>query len=407
MARARVERVFLTPRPKTVGLGTLFVFALLLASVLAVSACERSSAPVQAAAASNSTPVSSPRADGSSVSDSASGTAATEPVGNGAEPTQEDVDGPPPLRLEPEVLDFGIVPPSVTKEGVVKLVNTGTKELEILTVQPSCKCTTLEDMSGRKIPAGGAIELRANMKAQSAPGRKGAEIKVLIDGYTQVVTVQLKQEVSLPVRVSPSYLNVVKGNPTTGRTVIESIDKQPFTICAVGGRRPNLVGFDPAKDAPRNQYILDWDFERDFAPGEAKRYWLIETDREDCPLVDVFVRHESTVKLPRGPVPSDYRHTFGRKEQGATVDFVLDVTKMATEEKIVAAASEVSAAKIELVGASTEGEVTHINLRLVPNGEQLGLTWVPFKVYTSTGREIEQAIWGQYVPQGHTGCFGR
>jgi hypothetical protein len=391
----------LTPRPKTVGLGTLLFFALLIASTLAVSGCERPSQPVQASAASSTVTASTQTA---ALSQPAAQPASAEPA---VQDGGEDVDGPPPLRLEPEVLDFGIVPPSVTKEGIVKLVNTGSKELEILTVQPSCKCTTLEDMSGRKIPAGGSIELRANMKAQSAPGRKGAEIKVLIDGYTQVVTVQLKQEVSLPIRVSPAYLNVVKGNPTTGRTVIESIDQKPFTICAVGGRRPNLVGFDPSKDAPRNQYILDWDFERDFAPGEAKRYWLIETDREDCPLVDVFVRHETTVKLPRGPVPSDYRHTFGRKEQGSIVDFVLDVTKMAPDEKIVAAASEVSAAKIELVGASTEGEVTHINLRVVPNGDQLGLTWIPFKVYTSIGREIEQAIWGQYVPQGHMGCFGR
>ena len=401
MARACVERVLLTPRPKTVGLGTLLVFALLIASTLAVSGCDRPAAPVQASAVS-------PGAASSQTAALSQPAAVQTPS---AEPqTQdagEDVDGPPPLRLDPEVLDFGIVPPSVTKEGIVKLVNTGSKELEILTVQPSCKCTTLEDMSGKKIPAGGTIELRANMKAQSAPGRKGAEIKVLIDGYTQVVTVQLKQEVSLPIRVSPSYLNVVKGNPTTGRTVIESIDQKPFTICAVGGRRPSLVGFDPAKDAPRNQYILDWDFERDFAPGEAKRYWLIETDREDCPLVDVFVRHESTVKLPRGPVPSDYRHTFGRKEQGTSVDFVLDVTKMIADEKIVAAASEVSAAKIELLGAVTEGEVTHINLRVVPSGDQLGLTWIPFKVYTSSGREIEQAIWGQYVPKGHVGCFGR
>lgn len=401
MASARAERVFLTPRPKTVGLGTLLFFALLIASTLAVSGCERPSQPVQASAASSTVTASTQTA---ALSQPAAQPASAEPA---VQDGGEDVDGPPPLRLEPEVLDFGIVPPSVTKEGIVKLVNTGSKELEILTVQPSCKCTTLEDMSGRKIPAGGSIELRANMKAQSAPGRKGAEIKVLIDGYTQVVTVQLKQEVSLPIRVSPAYLNVVKGNPTTGRTVIESIDQKPFTICAVGGRRPNLVGFDPSKDAPRNQYILDWDFERDFAPGEAKRYWLIETDREDCPLVDVFVRHETTVKLPRGPVPSDYRHTFGRKEQGSIVDFVLDVTKMAPDEKIVAAASEVSAAKIELVGASTEGEVTHINLRVVPNGDQLGLTWIPFKVYTSIGREIEQAIWGQYVPQGHMGCFGR
>ena len=401
MVSARVERVLLTPRPKTVGLGTLLFFALLIASTLAVSGCERPSQPAQATAASGSLTASTQTA---ALSQPAAQPASAEPA---LQDDGEDVDGPPPLRLEPEVLDFGIVPPSVTREGIVKLVNTGSKELEILTVQPSCKCTTLEDMSGRKIPAGGSIELRANMKAQSAPGRKGAEIKVLIDGYTQVVTVQLKQEVSLPIRVSPAYLNVVKGNPTTGRTVIESIDQKPFTICAVGGRRPNLVGFDPSKDAPRNQYILDWDFERDFAPGEAKRYWLIETDREDCPLVDVFVRHETTVKLPRGPVPSDYRHTFGRKEQGSSVDFVLDVTKMAPDEKIVAAASEVSAAKIELVGASTEGEVTHINLRVVPNGDQLGLTWIPFKVYTSIGREIEQAIWGQYVPQGHVGCFGR
>jgi hypothetical protein len=413
MARARVERVLMTPPPKSAGLRTLLVFALLLASVLAVSACERPSQPVQAAAASNQTASSALTASSGAVGGAPAASQPATTSGESVNPQSaaegggEDVDGPPPLRLEPEVLDFGIVPPSVTEEGIVKLVNTSSKELEILTVQPSCKCTTLEDMSGRKIPAGGSIELRANMKAQSAPGRKGAEIKVLIDGYTQVVTVQLKQEVSLPVRVSPAYLNVVKGNPTTGRTVIESIDKQPFTICAVGGRRPNLVGFDPSKDAPRNQYILDWDFERDFAPGEAKRYWLIETDRADCPLVDVFVRHESTVKLPRGPVPSDYRHTFGRKEQGASVDFVLDVTKMGPDEKIVAAASEVSAAKIELLGAVTEGEVTHINLRVVPNADQLGLTWVPFKVYTSAGREIEQAIWGQYVPQGHVGCFGR
>lgn len=323
------------------------------------------------------------------------------------ESSGEAVDGPPPVRLEPEFIDFGILPPSVTKEGVVKLVNTGNKELEILTVQPSCKCTTTEDVSGRKIPVGGFLELKANMKAQSAPGKKTAEIKVLIDGYSQVIPIQLKQEVSLPIRVSPSYLNVVKGQPTKGRTVIESIDKQPFTICAVGGKKPNLVGFDPAKDAPRSQYLLDWDFERDFAPGEAKRYWLIETDREDCPLVDIFVRHESTVVLPKGIAPTEYRHTFGRLEQGKTYDFVLELTKMSPDEQIVAAASASSAAKVELVSAAMEGEVMRVNLRVVPNADTLGLTWIPFMVYSSTGRQAEQAVWGQYVPAGHKGCYGR
>lgn len=382
-------------------------FATALALGLVVAGCERGGSGTPAADASK--PAAAPAAP---VATAATSEPPSQPTADGAQAPSvategDSIDGPPPVRLEPEVLDFGILPPSVTREGSVKLVNTGSKELEILTVQPSCKCTTTEDLSGKKIPPGGSIDLKATMKAQSSPGRKGAEIKVLVDGYTQVLSIQLKQEVSLPIRVSPSYLNVVKGQPTKGRTVIESIDKKPFTICAIGGKKPNLVGFDPAKDAPRNQYLLDWDFERDFAPGEAKRYWIIETDREDCPLVDIFVRHETTVVLPRGVIPTDYRHTFGRKEQGTSVDFVLDVTKMTSDEKVVAAASASSAAKVELIGSSTEGEVTHINLRLVPNDDALGLTWVPFMVYTSTGRQVDQAIWGQYVPKGHVGCFGR
>lgn len=378
-------------------------FALLLALTLLVAGCDRT--PGGAPAAPSTAPAASPTENTTAAPATAAPTPGTPPASADATPA-EDIDGPPPIRLEPEVLDFGILPPSVVKDGSVRILNTGTKELEILTVQPSCKCTTTDDMSGTKIPPGGSVELKATMKAQSSPGRKGAEIKILIDGYTQVVSLQLKQEVSLPVRISPAYLNVVKGQSMKGKTVIESIDKQPFTICAIGGKKPNLVDFDPAKDAPRNSYILDWDFERDFVPGEAKRYWLIETDRPDCPLVDIFVRHESTVVLPRGPIPTDYRHTFGRSEQGTTIDFVLDVTKMTPDEKIVAAASAASSAKVEYVSTSTEGEVTHINLRLVPNADQLGLTWVPFMVYTSTGRQIEQAVWGQYVPKGHTGCYG-
>jgi len=316
----------------------------------------------------------------------------------------DSIDGPPPVRLEPEIMDFGILPPSIIKEGSIKLYNTGSKELEVLTAQPSCKCTTTDDISGKKIPVGGFVELKASMKAQSAPGKKSAEIKVLIDGYTQVIPIQLKSEVSLPVRVSPSYLNVVKGQPMKGRTVIESIDKKPFKVCAVGGKKPNLVGFDPEKDEPRNQYLLDWDFDRDFAPGEAKRYWIIETDREDCPLVDIFVRHESTIGLPRMKF-TEYRHTFGRMDQGSPFESTVDVSELGADEKVVTVASGSSQAKVELLGTTREGDITHIKLKLVPNADTVGLTWVPFTVYTNS-RQQEQAVWGQYVPKGLKGCFG-
>jgi len=321
------------------------------------------------------------------------------------EASDEPLDELPPITLDPPVLDFGIVPPSVTKVGVVKLINTGTKELEILTVQPSCKCTTLEDLSGKKIPVGGFIELKAEMKAQSSPGGKKADVKVLVDGYTQVINVVLRNEVSLPVRISPAYLNVVQGQAQTGRLIVESIDKKPFKVCAVGGKPPNLVGFDPAKDEPRNQYLLDWDFKRDFPDGVAPRYLVIETDRADSPLVDVFVRHESTFPNVRFKF-ADYRHTFGRMEEGGSHEFIVEVNELAAGERIATAATGSSNAKVEFLGAETEGTLTKINLRVTPNSGVLGLLYVPFTIY-SNQRQQELTVWGQVVPKGSAGCFGR
>ena len=62
---------------------------------------------------------------------------------------------------------------------------------------------------------------------------------------------------------------------------------------------------------------------------------------------------------------------------------------------------------MELISAVLEGEVMHVALRVVPNPDTLGLTWIPFTVYSSTGRQADQAVWGQYVPKGLTGCYGR
>jgi hypothetical protein len=395
------------------------LLATLLASSLATAVgCERGAAPQ--AATTTAPPSESSAPAGPSVS--ATAPAATPPapqppVAQAADlaaqsapatapASDEPVDAQPPVRLDPPIMDFGIIPPSVEREGVVKLINTSSKELEILTVQPSCKCTTLgDDLSGKKIPPGGFVELKAAMKAQSAPGTKRAEIKVLIDGYTQVLNVQLRNEVSLPVRVSPAYLNVVKGQPMTGRTVIESIDKQPFKVCAVGGKRPNLVGYNPDTDAPRNQYLLEWNFERDFEPGKAPRYWIIETDRADCPLVDLFVRHESTMPLPKLKL-TDYRHTFGRIEQGVNPEFTVEISDLPAEERIITAASDSSAAKVELLGTETEGNITKVKLKVIPNADTLGITYIPFKLY-STAKQQEIYVWGQIVPKGHTGCFGR
>lgn len=379
----------------------------LIAGATSLTGCSREAATAPSPATAQPTAATAPEAAPAPVAarSDAQPAPVSQPPAQTDAGSDEPKDEPPPITIDPPVLDFGIVPPSETRNGVVKIINTGTRELEILTVQPSCKCTTLEDLSGKKIPVGGFVELKAEMKAQSSPGGKKAEVKILIDGYTQVVNVVLRNEVSLPVRVTPAYLNVVPGQPESGRLVIESIDKQPFRICAVGGKTPNLVGFDPSKDEPRNQYLLDWDFKRDFPDGIAPRYWLIETDRADAPLLDVFVRHTST--FPKVAFKfTDYRHTFGRMEEGASHDFFVEISELAPGERIATAATGSSNAKIDFLGVEADGTNTKINLRVTPNPGVQGLLYVPFTVY-SNKRQQELTVWGQVVPKGTTGCFGR
>ncbi len=376
-------------RPSLTGLVTSLVLA---ATVLPLGGCPSESADSKitpAPAAITPAPAA--------VAPAPAATAAPE-----APPSE---DAPPPVTLEPEVMDFGTVPPGVVPNAVVKLKNTSDKPLTILAVQPSCKCTTVDDLVGQEIPPGGFVELKASMKKDSSPGQKKADIKVLVDGYSRVIPVQLRMEVSLPVRVVPGYVNAVKGQPTSGRLVVESLDKQPFTICAVGGKPPNLIGFDAAKDPPRSQYVLSYDMARDFGGEPVPLFWVLETDRADCPLVDIRMRLESTMPKPTFKM-QDYRISFGRIEQGKTADFTVQIAEQPDDEPILSASLDGERGRVELVNVEKDGMMTNLTLRFTPSETGDGLVWAPLKIH-SNRRTQEAFLWGQVVPAGHQGCLGR
>ena len=353
-------------------------------------------APTPAQATETAAPATPPAAPATDVP-------ATDVSAPATDATQEAEDLPPPITIDPPVLDFGVISPSDIAEGVVKLRNTGTKELEVLSVQPSCKCTTINDVAGQKIPVGGFVEIQAKMKPTSGAGDKKAEIKVLIDGYSRIVSIQLKSEVSMPVRVKPYYLNIVTGQPQMGRTVVESIDGRPFKICAIGGYAPHYIGFDPTKDEPANHYVIDWNIERDFPGGKFPRYWIIETDHPDCPLVEIFVRHETT--MPKiNMALSDYRHTFGQLEAGKSAEFVVTCTKLEEDEAILAASASSTDLKVELVSQVRDGTDTIVTLRATSTSSARGLTYVNATIY-SAKRQQDFELWGQVIDPGFTGCF--
>lgn len=304
----------------------------------------------------------------------------------------------PPIRLEPPVLDFGFVAPGSDSTGVVKLVNTGDAPLKVLAVQPSCKCTTISDLEGRTIPVGGFVELESTLEAAAAPGPKKAQIRVLVDGYTQVLVVELKAEVALSVRVTPPYINAVEGKNQTGRLVVQSTDGKPFRICSTHGMPPRYVGFDPATDEPRAQYLVEYDI-ADLG-DRIPRYWVVETDRPDAPLVDVLLRHERS--FPKFNIRMrDYRIAAGVVPAGGSGEFTIRLENRA--DPVTAAISRSAAGKVDFVGQVVGEEETEVTLRLTPAPGSEGFLYLPFTIFTQQGQSQDLDVFAS-ASSGGEGC---
>jgi hypothetical protein len=159
-------------------------------------------------------------------------------------------------------------------------------------------------------------------------GTRKAQIRFLFEGYQDMLSVDLRGEVTLPVRTTPSILNLA-GGQASGHIVVESVEGEPFTILAANGQEPRYVGFDPDIDEERNSYTLEWDLEADLAARTLPHWWVVETDHPDCPLVDAWVRHQTTIERPireRKWRVADKRTILGVLEPGQATQFTIRVT---------------------------------------------------------------------------------
>lgn len=313
----------------------------------------------------------------------------------------------PPLELVPPVLDFGVVPPDTKAQGSVQLFNRGDKPMLILAAEPSCKCTALDDIAGRTIPPGESIELGAVLDESPNIGRKSATIKILVDEYPVVKVLNIEAQVSLPVRSVPSLINAVRGQNRQGRIIVESLDGAPFSICAFHGMTPTYLGFDPATDEPRSQYALTYDLDAMSEPYP--RYLVIETDREDVPVVDVYLRHETTLpKVNRRMMMSGgYRFPIGRIEQGQSVE--VEIPFKSPASAISAVVCLLPGVQSEMIGTRNEetadGIITHVLVRITPRPDFTGLLYAPLEAMSSTGDIAGFDVFGVVVPAGQT-CSG-
>jgi hypothetical protein len=305
----------------------------------------------------------------------------------------------PPIRLSPSVLDLGFMAPRAGGTGTVTLTNVGQSPLTIAAVTPSCKCTTTSALAGKVIAPGASETFEAVLEGASMPQTHRAVIKIAVEGYARVLELQLRGETAMPVRCVPSILNAVEGKPRAGRFVVESVDGKPFRLCSVGGRVPEYIGY-AAGDEPKSQYLVRYDL--DTWPDGHPAYLAIETDRADCPVLDIWVRTEGTI--PRSVFRmKDYRINAGRIDLGGAAEVAVEMDDPA--EDILAAEATSPDVQVEVLGQSTKDGTRSVRLRIVPKGPRTGLLYSPVRLF---GREREQplTLFASVRAPGATGCVG-
>ena len=311
--------------------------------------------------------------------------------------------GLPPLRAEPAVLDLGVMAPRAGGKGAFKLTNVGDRPLRIGAVSPSCKCTTTSSLAGTTVEPGASVSLDAELDGVAVPQTHRAAIRVAVEGYALPLELQVVGETARAIRASPSLINAVEGKPRQGRFVIESVDKKPFRVCSISGRVPDYIGYAPG-DPPRAQYLVKYDLDT-WTPTFPVSL-IVETDRPECPVFDVWIRHESTIPTP-GFRMKEYRVNAGRIDVGGSNDVVVELED--TGEDLLAAESSDPSIRVELVSqrpaSGGKDTLRRLTLRVLPVGQGTGAFCVAFKLY---GRDKEQSlfVYGSVRPKGAADCDG-
>lgn len=308
---------------------------------------------------------------------------------------------PAAVLVEPPVIDFGRVASGSRHPARFLLRNVSGSAVTVARAMPSCKCTDVSDVVGRSIAPGATIELTATLAVPASPGQKDAEVLIALQGIPGVARARMQADVTMPVRVEPAYVDALKG-AQEGEVRVTSVDGAPFRVTAAGGRAPAFVGFDPASDAPRAEYRLRWRTQ-DLGSPVIPQWWVVDTDRADCPQIPLRIRHESTgARFDPGRtarcwfVPESIV-LAGRVRPGAPVELRTTIEHLNPAEQgrvtkpawsqvrgVVVPGGEGTA---ELVSATPRGEsFVDLAFRFTAAPGRQGPMYVPVMIETATGQ---------------------
>ncbi|MFK7961401.1 MAG: DUF1573 domain-containing protein [Phycisphaerales bacterium] len=244
------------------------------------------------------------------------------------------LDFPLPLQGEAPKLNWGVVPMTSVLYGSVNLINRSDEPLTIAAMRPSCQCTALNDLSGTVIAPGESAEVVLSVETKNIPGTSTNRVRFVFTDGT-VTQVDLIFRTTWAILAEPTYIDALT-NPY-GVIRLQSIDGEPFRILATNGHTPIYAdGYDPSTP-PRNEYLIVWNVSTydgetclDADGKHMPMWWVVETDHEGAPLIDLRVRQLPCTQLD---LPGATRRWYlsqnhlplGLVDRGSEHDFELEL----------------------------------------------------------------------------------
>lgn len=209
----------------------------------------------------------------------------------GSTPLVGGINEKPPIQITPDKIDLGPITPGGKAPGVVKVKNISDKPLSLKEIVPTCKCTRAE-LAKNDLQPGEETELLFEVTPGYKLGKLGRPraAYVYFDPYLEPQILEIMYEVTYPIRYEPHFLRTEDIEPDRkGELTLSSIDEKPFRMLRVNNQPVVYAdGFDPAKDAPRNKYVVKWDLSQ----GRMPPWLILETDRADSPVMEVDLLHD-------------------------------------------------------------------------------------------------------------------
>ncbi len=309
-----------------------------------------------------------------------------------------------PLRVEPREIALGTVDPGSRHPVKFTVRNVSKQPVTIIESKSSCKCTAITSLAGTVLQPGGTATIDATMDAPALPGDKDAHIFIIWDENAPPLTATIKAVVRMAVEAVPTFVDI-RGGKLLQNVRVKAHDGKPFKILSAGGAAPKFGAGDSAA-AAAGESKAEWEIVADFRgiPGDRMmQYWIVETSRDDCPVVPVQVRHEMTgvrfdeKRNQRFWIFGDSLVNAGRLPAGQAYDGVVEFSpynpvRGSTAppppgwDEVVSLTSASPDGSAELLGTDLHGSKVVIRFRFTPSASSAGrCIYAPIELKTKTG----------------------